>query len=223
MITVIAGKQGAGKSLYAAALARKYMKNYKVYSNSPIVNALILHTKWYNYQYDKGTCIIIDEAQLDFNCRDYSVKEKSEAQKKLLRFLTLCRHYDLEIIFITQSLKRLDVQIRELATTIIRFSNTYKIPYFSFKDLKFKTLPILQRGRFFEDSVELEAYLNCAPGWQDMGQQFLRFVDFKALNSYDTHIIDEEYLRRAFAPEKEWNLLLKPQSEAMRSSTSETS
>lgn len=223
MITVIAGKQGAGKSLYAARLAREYMKKNIVYSNSPIINALILDSKWYNYQYKKGACIIIDEAQLDFNCRDYTSKEKLEAQKKLLRFLTLCRHYDLEIIFITQSLKRLDVQIRELATTIIRFSNTYKIPYFSFKELKFKTLPILQRGRFFEDSVELEAYLNCVPGWQDLGQQFLRFVDFKALNSYDTHIIDKEYSRRAFPPEMNWDSLFKPQSEAKRSSTSATS
>ena len=222
MITVIAGKQGAGISLYAARLAREYMKTGIVYENSPIVNALILDTKWYNYQYKKGTCIIIDEAQLDFNCRDYSTKEKSEVQKKLLRFLTLCRHYDLEIIFITQSLKRLDVQIRELATTIIRFSNTYKIPYFSFKDLKFKTLPILQRGRFFEDSVELEAYLNCVPGWQDLGRQFLRFVDFKALNSYDTHIIDEEYLSRSFPPDEKWYSFKQP-SEAKRSSTSETS
>ena len=214
MITVIAGKQGAGKTLYSVALALKYMKTNKVYSNSYIKGALMLDEKWYKYKYEGGSCLIIDEAQLDFNCRDYSSKEKQESQKNLLRFLTLCRHYDLEIVFITQSLRRLDVQIRELATTIIRFSNSYKLPYFDFRELKLKTIPILQRGRFFEDSVELEAYLNCSPGWQDLGQPFLRFVDFRALNSYDTHIIDEEYLRKKYAPEKAWNMVLKPQSEA---------
>lgn len=141
---------GSGKTLWGVHLAKYYLKNrLPVYSNSYIKDCFVLPLNWYDYQYEKGSLIILDEAQLLYNCRDYSTKDKQEMFRKILTYLTMVRHYDIEIIFITQSINRLDVQIRDLATDVYRLKKTIKLPYFSFKKRKVCFVPILQKREIF--------------------------------------------------------------------------
>lgn len=185
-----------GKTLKAVGDSLSYKKSgSKIYSNQYIKDAYKLPNNWYDYRYDIDSLLIIDEAQLQYNCRDFSTKQKQEVDKKVLAYLTMCRHYGLDILFITQSLTRLDVQIRELATIIYRFKKTLKLPYFSFKDKKIKWLPILQIGRIFDDAFDLEHFMNSSNP-DDFGRKYFCFVNFKALKMYDTHIIDSDYIAK---------------------------
>lgn len=203
MITVIAGKQGAGKTLYAVHLLRLEMKKgKKCFSNQYVEGAFKLQKNWYDFRYDKESTLLIDEAQLEYNCRDYSTKDRQEMYKKILEYLTMCRHYDIDIIFITQSLDRLDVQIRELATEIIRFRKTYRILYFNFKNMSFEFFPIFQSGRYFEDNIELTHFLNSSTDYDNFGQKFLKFVDQKAKKMYFTHIKDKKYIDKDLSKEE---------------------
>lgn len=199
MITIIiiyAGIVGSGKTLRAVIDGYQgYKRGENCYSNQYIEYSYQLPLNWYDYRYPFGSFLIIDEAQLKYNCRNFNNKQKLEQDEKILAFLTMCRHYDIDILFITQSLSRLDVQIRELATIIYRFKKTIKIPYFSFKDKKIKWLPILQIGKVFDDEVELEHFMNSVDG-AGLGRLFLRFVNFKCLKMYDTHILDFDYISK---------------------------
>ncbi len=202
MIYIYAGKQGAGKTLRAVCDILKYDKwGSKIYANQYIKGTYKLLDDWYNYRYDENSLLVIDEAQLSYNCRNYSDKDKKQMYEKILSYLTLCRHYRIDILFITQSLNRLDVQIRELATAIFRFSRTIRIPWLNLRRFKICRLPILQIGREFEDDVELQHYLNSVSGnYNAYGRLFLRFINFKALGMYDTHIIDKEYMDKEICP-----------------------
>ena len=129
--------QVRGKTLKAVCDSIQYKKNgSKIYSNQYIDGAFILPVNWYDYKYEINSLLIIDEAQLKYNCRNFNNKQKLEQDEKILSYLTMCRQYGLDILFITQSLSRLDIQIRELATIIYRFRKTLKLPYFSFKVLR---------------------------------------------------------------------------------------
>lgn len=210
MITIIiiyAGKVGSGKTLKAVSDSLKYKKQGgKTYSNQPIKGTYALPKNWYDFRYEFGSLLIIDEAQLQYNCRNSTQKEKLEENKKILSYLTMCRHYGLDILFITQSLSRLDVQIRELGTLIYRFHKTIKIPYFSFKDKKIKWLPILQKGRIFEDSVDLEHYLNSTMNPDNFGRKYYCFVNLKALKLYDTRCLDFDYISKDLVEDLEHQL-----------------
>ena len=207
MITLIAGKQGAGKSLHSVRLSDNHLKkvNKFVYSNVYIEDCYMLPLNWYDFKYEDDSLLILDEAQLEYNCRDYSSKDKHEINKKILSYLTMCRHYNIEIVFITQSISRLDSQIRELATDIYRFSKTYKILYFSIKEIRFKKLPIFQKGWYFDDIAMLDRFLNCTTSnYEDFGRKFFKFVNPKILKKYDTHIKDDKYLNKELASKIKW-------------------
>lgn len=201
MIFIYAGIVGSGKTLRAVCDSLKYEKlNCKIYANQYIEGTFILPDNWFDFRYEEGSLLIIDEAQLKYNCRDYSNKQRLETDKKILEYLTMCRHYGVDILFITQSLSRLDVQIRELATLVYRFKKTIKIPWLNLRKFKIQTFPILQIGRVFNDSVELDHYLNSTSNPNDYGRLYLAFVNPKALGRYDTHIIDKSYMDRMLAP-----------------------
>lgn len=196
-----------GKSLHSVRMAKHHLKknNKHVYSNVYIQGTNVLPDNWYDYQYEDDALIILDESQLNYNCRDYSSKDKQIMFKKILTYLTMCRHYNIEIVFITQSINRLDVQIRDLSTDIIRFTKTYKIPYINFKKISLEWFPVLQKGRYFEDPIELEKYMNCsAENYDNFGRGFLKFVNPKLLKMYDTHIKDKTYLEKDMITKNIW-------------------
>lgn len=210
MIELVSGKQGSGKTLYATKECIKYLKKgSKVYTNYFVKGCFILPRNWYDFKYEEGSVIVFDEAQLLYNCRDFSAKDKRKEYKSLLAYLTMCRHYNIHIIFITQSLARLDVQIRDLATEVLRFKKTYKIPYLWIKNkrLCLNFLPLFSTGRYFNDVLDVDRFLN-APSRtiaNEFGWRFLKLCSLKAMKSYDTHIVDEVYLRKKLIPNRLWS------------------
>lgn len=210
MIELVSGKQGSGKTLYATKEAIRYLKKgCKVYTNYFVKGCFVLPSNWYDFQYIEGSVIVFDEAQLIYNCRDFSIKDRQKEYKNLLAYLTMCRHYGIHIIFITQSLARLDVQIRDLATEVLRFKKTYKLPYLWIKNKKpcLRFLPLFSTGRYFDDVLDVDRYLN-APSRtmaNEFGWRFIKLCSFKAMKSYDTHIIDEAYLKKKLIPDYLWS------------------
>lgn len=150
MIIVYSGIVGSGKTLKAVCDMLKYKKaNGMVFANQYVKDTYKLPVNWYDFRYQEGSLLIIDEAQLKYNCRGYTDKQRLEVDKKILAYLTMCRHYGVDILFITQSLSRLDVQIRELATVVYRFKRTFKIYWLDLKKFRIRGIPILQYGRVF--------------------------------------------------------------------------
>ena len=61
-----------GKTLKAVGDSLSYKKSgSKIYSNQYIKDAYKLPNNWYDYRYDIDSLLIIDEAQLQYNCRDF--------------------------------------------------------------------------------------------------------------------------------------------------------
>ena len=101
------------------------------------------------------------------------------------------------------------MQIRDLATEVLRFKKTYKLPYFWIKNKKpcLRFLPLFSSGRYFDDVLDVDRYLN-APSRtmaNEFGWRFIKLCSFKAMKSYDTHIIDEAYLKKKLIPDYLWS------------------
>jgi len=70
----------------------------------------------------KHCLLVIDEVHLWFNARDYA-----QANRKLLNFLTLSRHFRVEIILISQAAANIDKQMRRLNQYFWRFRDMQKV------------------------------------------------------------------------------------------------
>lgn len=113
-IHIVMGKTGIGKTTYLALKAKDYIKKgIPVYSNVPIVGCYKIDAADLG-KYDIRDCLlIIDEAGLSFNARDYK-----QFTKNLYGFFTLHRHYRIHCILSVQFWDRLDIVIRELVHRI---------------------------------------------------------------------------------------------------------
>ena len=112
IISVYFGVPGAGKTTFAAYLAKKDLKkNRNVHSNVPITGTFKLDPKK-----DLGKVsivdsrIIIDEAGIEYNNRKY--KELGESA---IYFFKYHRHYETAIDCFSQSHEDMDITIRRLA------------------------------------------------------------------------------------------------------------
>lgn len=189
MIYLIAGQKGTGKSLATISFIMKKRKNYDYFfANFPVKNFIkIDHIDWVFSRFPENSVILIDEAQLYYNSREFSKLTKNGVGMQLLDYLTMCRHYKVDIFFITQSANRIDLQIRELADYVYHIKKTYKIP--------FLRIPFLVKGLQFLDIMEYEKYLNpnnfstdCKSSW------YFKLITKKDLKMYDTHFIEPTYL-----------------------------
>ena len=189
MIYIICGQKGTGKSLYTVNYFLKNKRRYnKIYSNKPIKDTYKIDSyNWVFQRFDTNCAIIIDEAQLYFNSREFAKLTKNGVGMALLDYLTMCRHYQLDIFFITQSIDRIDCQIRELADYVFYLKKTFKffnIPFFIF-------------GYKFPDIMEFEKFVNPNNFSNQYNCRFLfSTVKFKSLKQYDTHFIDNEYFNK---------------------------
>ncbi len=77
---------------------------------------------------DCPTLVVIDEAQLYWNARDFSKTDKD--QRELLKFLTQSRKAGTDVIFITQNVKNVDAQFVRLVQFVWRFRDMskYRVP-----------------------------------------------------------------------------------------------
>jgi len=106
---------GAGKTTFAAHIAKKLLKNgVKVWSNVPIKGTYKLNT-----QEDIGKNliqdghIIIDEAGVEYNNRDFK-----NFSKQSTYFYKHHRHFRTTVHFFSQGFDDMDKKIRTLATSL---------------------------------------------------------------------------------------------------------
>jgi len=84
----------------------------------------------------EGSCLlIIDEAGILFNSRDWMVK--SEERKKWISFFSQSRKFGYDVILVAQSDRMIDRQIRDLAEYLVRHFNMRKYWYFAWLPFKF--------------------------------------------------------------------------------------
>lgn len=196
MIMLYSGTPGSGKSLHMAERIFTYLWLGKpVIGNFYFNDSFVKHRKrdysyipnWelspdvlmdYSLKYQQETGkhikegtikVFIDEAQLLFNSRDYSMKGRRE----WLQFFTLHRHYGIDIILACQFDRMLDRQIR----CLIEYEFIHrKISNFGWKG---KLLNFLMGGKMFA----------CSKLWYPMkehvGGEFFRFKK-KYSRCYDT-------------------------------------
>lgn len=199
MIYLICGQKGTGKSLYCISLLRKLKNKYSyIYSNFPVKFChQIDHYNWVNFRFIPNSAILIDEAQLYFNSREFSKLTKNGIGMQLLDYLTMCRHYQVDIYFITQSSNRIDLQIRELADYVFYLKHTFKIPFIR--------KPFFIYGYKFPDIMEFEKFTN--PNNFSREFNFLRlfkFITKKDTIQYDTYHIEKTYLDKPLITNTPW-------------------
>jgi len=140
-VDLISGLPGTGKSLTGIKrfILPALKKGRKVYTNIEGINLLrvslyldmelhdveklLVYTEKFNTNMlindvSPNSLVVIDEAQVYWNNRDYA----SEENKRLLPFLQKHRHYGLDIIFLTQNIDQLDIGIRRLCQVHYRLA-----------------------------------------------------------------------------------------------------
>lgn len=110
-LTLVMGKAGSGKSTYMGMLVKRANKRHMpVYSNHHVLGATKLeHTDLGRYNFH-DCVIIIDEAQLHYDSRDF---KSFSIENKF--FFSNFRHFGIEIYILSQSFEDLDVKIRRQA------------------------------------------------------------------------------------------------------------
>lgn len=200
MIYLFCGQKGNGKTLYTVSFLRKHLKKYDyVFTNFPISFAYKIGSyDWVNSRFPPHSAILIDEAQLYFNSRKFSELTKNGIGVELLDYLTMCRHYDVDIYFITQSADRIDLQIRELSDYVYQIKHTFKIPFFR--------RPWLVFGLQFRDILEFEKYINPNNFCNQFDSRFtFKFIHHKDLRAFDTNYIDKKYFDKKLINFKKWS------------------
>ena len=116
-LSVFYGAPGSGKSTLAAYYAQRALKaGYKVYSNVAIKGCYKL-TKEDIGRYAMQEClVIIDEAGVEFNNRDFAVQfSKKSGGHKALEWFKKHRHEKAEVMVFSQTFDDMDKKIFDLA------------------------------------------------------------------------------------------------------------
>mgnify|MGYP001078006075 CR=1 FL=1 len=112
------GAPGCGKSTYAAKLVRQCVKsNTPVYTNFPCKGALRLDVSSIGVQDLRDCLVIIDEAGIVYNNREFK-----SFPKPALEFFKLHRHYGVSLVFLSQGWDDCDKKIRNLCTSYFNMS-----------------------------------------------------------------------------------------------------
>jgi len=175
-VTLISGLPGTGKTLSAILrfLLPSLKDKRKVYTNIDGIQLLktslylgaelqdlekiLVYTEKFSTKLLAGnldnksmvnSMIIIDEAQLFWNNRDYA----SEENKNLLPFLQKHRHYGLDILFLTQNIDQLDIGIRRLCQVHYRLCKLSNVGFD--KVIKVKVFPDAMGSEQFKPLASL--------------------------------------------------------------------
>lgn len=165
-IRLITGPTGAGKTLLANHIAQQYIKRGKdVYTTFACIGAKKLPVNFYDYKYPKDSLLILDEAQIGLDSREFNKLVKSGASNKLLAMLSMHRHNKLDIVCITQDAEEIDVRVRRFCNEFINIKNIVFFRRFSLwlnKKFKFKTFicPLLIRTEIWPRYKDYERWQN---------------------------------------------------------------
>lgn len=118
MISIVCGVPRSGKTTFGVSLAVKSCRKRVVYTNFevqprsaiPAVIGTVYKvdgSNFYKFYYPDGALLILDEAALDFDARDW----KSFPQEAV-EFVKLHGHQRIDIVFISQSYADIDKKIR---------------------------------------------------------------------------------------------------------------
>lgn len=112
-VKVYFGVPGSGKTTHAATVVYKNLKKgFPTFSNVPIVGAFLFDARSDLGYFDISCCdVIIDEASIDFNNRNY--KALSQA---VIRWMKYYRHHQVRDIYVySQSYDDMDITLRRLS------------------------------------------------------------------------------------------------------------
>lgn len=129
ILSVYFGVPGSGKTTFAAWLTKHDLKKgRKVWSNVPITGAYKVDCQEDLGRYMiTGGRVIIDEAGIDFNNRDFKAFSKQQ-----LKFFKYHRHYELAIDVFSQGYDDMDKKIRTLAQRYYVVKKSL-IPFFVYR------------------------------------------------------------------------------------------
>jgi len=143
---IITGLKGGGKSYYGCELLLKSVREGAlVHTNLELVEEnwepvkkwpdqiVMLSGEYESWKNEirpgvegMENVVLVDEGALIFNSRD-TLKEKAQ-KDAIFEFLVHSRHLGLDVYFISQHPKNIDVQLRRMAEGIIHCVKTERIP-----------------------------------------------------------------------------------------------
>lgn len=153
-VEIVSGTLGGGKSLYAVetlyghlqkggyvytnieinvdAVADRLLKSGYVFDPKRLVKLSSVSLRGFHTEIARGigsmcVMVVLDEAHLEWNARDYQKARKDETTKEMLNFVTLVRKLDIHLVFITQDSADIDKQIRKKVSTLVFCRNLKKL------------------------------------------------------------------------------------------------
>ena len=167
-IYIYFGLPGAGKTTFAAWLARRANKNQRdVYSNFPLKGCYELNPKEdLGFYHIEESDIIIDEAGLDYNNRDYK-----NTPKENIYFFKYHRHYKDNVYVFSQSYEDMDITIRRLAAKFFLMRPSI-IPFFVVRKEICRGIGIDENGQIIDKFAFIpwwqggNKWIFCPPLWK---------------------------------------------------------
>lgn len=207
MMTLVFSNKGNGKTTYAAMLAR-LEKNYKkytggIYSNVPIKGSYKFKVKDLGRMHIENALIIVDEGAIELP----NTSPMPEYQKSFMR---LSRHYQCDIVFISQSWEDINIVVRRLYDRIYFLKKWFILPPMSSLLRIKKVIGISEDGQI----VEQYHYTPNIPFiftkyiWRPNHYKYFDSYDCPELKRFNPILWDEhtEEYYRDYAPGQEINL-----------------
>lgn len=196
MIEIYTGGVGSGKSYCALSKAidwtecwskkrRRYVianfpikgsNEYFIYVPNEQLNPikLVEYSVKYNFRRKESSALlIIDEASVMFNSRDWNIRGSERLE--WIKFFAQSRKLGYDILLITQDLRSIDRQIRNIADIEVKHLNLTRVPYFKY---------IFFLLRFFKIVPIMQVYYTQRTSFR--GIPVLKFVLPWKANRYDT-------------------------------------
>lgn len=132
MFRVYVGVRGAGKSAYAAKIAKKYQKKgITVYSNFYLDGCKYYDIEDLGYYNISDGVLILDEAGIEVSNREFKDRKNVSTSKEARKFWKLSRHYGIEDVYVFSQAFDFDATLRRLADSMYIIRNSI-IPHVSF-------------------------------------------------------------------------------------------
>ena len=194
-IIVFSGKTGSGKTMLATSMALSDIKKGRpVYSTYYIEGAHQMPFNFFDYNFPENSLLIIDEAQIGLDSRDYKKLADKGISGRLKNKLSMHRHQKLDIFFITQNPEEIDAQIRRYCSLMYYCNKTLLRRKFSFKDKRFNILPYFQYYEIWPDISTYEMYKKRSDPKLKVTdysvKKGFRLITSKVFSKYNTNQLD---------------------------------